>query len=259
MKPVVIVIGGTDSSGGAGVSRDIATLTELGCEARPVITAVTAQTNAAVHAVTAIPPDQVAAQLSAALATGQVCAVKTGMLQSARTIIAVTSILRDFGPLLLVIDPVLVSSSGTQLLDLDGITAIKSHLLPLCTLVTPNMPEAIMLTDSLAVEMQAKSLLDCGARAVLIKGGHGDGDRSIDRLFQKDQPDREFSNPRLNATLRGTGCMLASAITAYLSRDKDTVEACSMAKGFISDKLHRAKAWSQGVARLSDNTGWPEK
>jgi len=259
MKPVVIVIGGTDSSGGAGVSRDVATLTELGCEARPVITAVTAQTNAAVHAVMAIPPHQVAAQLSAALATGQVSAVKTGMLHSAQTITALTSILKGFGRLPLVIDPVLVSSSGTQLLAPDAIAAIKQHLLPLCTLVTPNMPEASMLTGSQTAEIQAKSLLDCGAGAVLIKGGHGIGDRSVDRLFQENKPTIESSNPRLNATLRGTGCMLASAIAAYLSRGKDATEACSLATDFVFDKLHRAESWSQSVAGLFDHAGRSEQ
>ena len=240
MKPVVIVIGGTDSSGGAGVSRDVATLTELGCEARPVITAVTAQTNAAVHAVMAIPPHQVAAQLSAALATGQVSAVKTGMLHSSETVMAIASVLSNFAAIPLVIDPVLVSSSGTQLLDPDGIAAMKQHLLPLCTLVTPNMPEAAVLTGSKYPDMQAEQLLDLGAEAVLIKGGHGAEEKSIDRLFQKNQSTAEFAALRLNATLRGTGCMLASAIAANLAFSKSRHEACSLAKRFVDHKLQHA-------------------
>jgi hydroxymethylpyrimidine/phosphomethylpyrimidine kinase len=240
MKPVVIVIGGTDSSGGAGLSRDITTLTELGCEARPVVTAVTAQTDLAVHAVAAISPDHVAQQLSSALATGPVDAIKTGMLHSSETVLAVAEVLADFATIPLVIDPVLVSSSGTRLLDPDGITALKTHLLPLCTLVTPNLPEGQMLTGSERPELQAKALLELGAGAVLIKGGHSDGEASIDQLFQTGQSTREFAAPRLNATLRGTGCMLASAIAANLSLGHTRHQACSLAKDFVAHKLRQA-------------------
>lgn len=239
MKPVVIVIGGTDSSGGAGLSRDIATLTELGCEARPVVTAVTAQTNTAVHTVTAVSPGQVAQQLSSALATGQVSAIKTGMLHSAETVAAIAETLYNFAAIPLVVDPVLVSSSGTQLLSLDGIALLKSHLLPLCTLLTPNLPETAMLTDIETLEMQAGHLLDLGAEAVLIKGGHGDDEKSIDRLFRLGQPVEEFAAPRLNATMRGTGCMLASAIAAHLASGKNLDDACLQAKEFVVGKLQQ--------------------
>jgi hydroxymethylpyrimidine/phosphomethylpyrimidine kinase len=240
MKPVVIVIGGTDSSGGAGLSRDIATLTELECEARPVVTAVTAQTDMAVQAVTAISANHVAQQLSSALATGPVSAIKTGMLHSGETVVAVAKVLADFAAVPLVIDPVLVSSSGTPLLDPDGIAAIKTHLLPLCTLVTPNLPEAQILTGSEHPEQQAKAILELGAEAVLVKGGHGDGEMSIDRLFQSDLPAAEFAAPRLNTSLRGTGCMLASAIAANLSLGHSRHQACSLAKDFVGHKLQRA-------------------
>jgi len=240
MKPVVIVIGGTDSSGGAGISRDIATLTELEFEARPVVTAVTAQTDMAVEAVTAISPDHVAQQLSSALATGPVSAIKTGMLHSSETILAVAEVLAGFAPIPLVIDPVLASSSGTQLLSPDGIKALKSQLLPRCTLVTPNLPEAAMLTGNEYPEAQAEDLLELGAEAVLIKGGHGTGNVSIDRLFQAGQPAREFAAPRLDATLRGTGCMLASAIAAHLGRGYSREQACSIAKDFVGHKLQQA-------------------
>lgn len=240
MKPVVIVIGGTDSSGGAGISRDIATLTELECEARPVITAVTAQTDLAVHAITAISPDQVAQQLSAALATGPVSAIKTGMLHSGETVLAVAEVLAGFAAIPLVIDPVLVSSSGTQLLDPDGIVALKTCLLPLCTLITPNLPEVQKLTGSDHSEQQAKALLELGAAAVLIKDGHGDGEMSVDRLFQSGLPAAELTAPRLTASLRGTGCMLATAIAANLSLGKSRKRACLMAKNFVGYKLQLA-------------------
>ncbi|NNJ75140.1 MAG: hydroxymethylpyrimidine/phosphomethylpyrimidine kinase, partial [Anderseniella sp.] len=213
---------------------------ELGCEARPVITAVTAQTDQAVHAVTAISPDHVAQQLSSALATGPVSAIKTGMLQSGETVLAVAEVLADFVTVPLVIDPVLASSSGTQLLNPDGINALKSHLLSRCTLVTPNLPEAAMLTGNELPEAQAEHLLDLGTEAVLIKGGHGPGDRSIDLLFQDGQPATEFAVPRLNASLRGTGCMLASAIAAHLGLGHSREQACSLAKDFVAHKLQQA-------------------
>ena len=237
---MVIVIGGADSSGGAGISRDIATLTELACEARPVITAVTAQTDLAVHAVTAISPDHVAQQLSSALQSGSVSAVKTGMLHSGDTVQTVAEILADFATIPLVIDPVLVSSSGMQLLSPGGIMALKSHLLPRCTLVTPNLPEAAMLTGSEHPEQQATALLDLGTAAVLVKGGHGDGMMSVDRLFQSGLPAAELTAPRLTASLRGTGCMLASAIAAHLGVGHPWEQACSLAKDFVGYKLQLA-------------------
>lgn len=239
MKPVVIVIGGTDSSGGAGISRDIATLTELGCAALPVVTAVTAQTDKAVQSVTAIAPGQVAQQLSSALAGSPVGAIKTGMLQSAETVSMIAKVLQKQTAIPLVIDPVLVSSSGTQLLSPDGIDALKSQLLPLCTLVTPNLPEAEILTGYQHPDQQAKALLEQGAEAVLVKGGHGTGDRSEDRLYQAGQPAAVFTAPRLNATLRGTGCMLASAVAANLCLDANLKEACANAKQFVARRLQR--------------------
>jgi hydroxymethylpyrimidine/phosphomethylpyrimidine kinase len=117
---------------------------------------------------------------------------------------------------------------------------MKQHLLPLCTLVTPNMPEAAVLTGSKYPDMQAEQLLDLGAEAVLIKGGHGAEEKSIDRLFQKNQSTAEFAALRLNATLRGTGCMLASAIAANLAFSKSRHEACSLAKRFVDHKLQYA-------------------
>lgn len=240
MKPVVIVIGGTDSSGGAGLSRDIITLAELGCEARPVVTAVTAQTDRAVQAVAAIPPNEVAQQLSSALANGPVDAIKTGMLHSAETVSAIAKVLRDRPVTPLVIDPVLVSSSGTRLLSPDGMDILKSQLLPLCTLVTPNLPEAEILAGSQHPDRQAEVLLELGAQAVLIKGGHGTGTVSVDQLFQAGQSAREFAAPRLNATLRGTGCMLASAIAANVSLGANLDEACSSAQQFVGSKLDQA-------------------
>ena len=239
MKPVVIVIGGTDSSAGAGLSRDIATLTELGCEARPVVTAVTAQTDSAVLAVKPVPPEMVAQQLSAALSTGNVAAIKTGMLHSAGTVEAIATRLRDVAGIRLVIDPVLASSSGAALLDAEGIDTLKNSLLPLSTLVTPNLPEAALLTGHKSRQEQADSLLALGPDAVLIKGGHGSGQKSTDWLFRNNRPAQEFTAPRLSATQRGTGCMLASAIAAQLGAGEKMICACMKAKEFVAQKFQQ--------------------
>jgi len=126
------------------------------------------------------------------------------------------------------------------LLSPDGVDALKTQLLPLCTLVTPNLPEAAMLTGSECPELQANSLLDLGAAAVLVKGGHGDGEMSVDQLFQSNLPVAEFAAPRLNTSLRGTGCMLASAIAAHLGLGHSREQACSLAKDFVGHKLRQA-------------------
>ncbi|WP_404405226.1 bifunctional hydroxymethylpyrimidine kinase/phosphomethylpyrimidine kinase [Pelagibacterium halotolerans] len=244
MTSHVIVIGGSDSSGGAGLSRDVATLAELGREARPVLTAVTAQTHRAVAAITLMDPQLVARQLIAAFETGPVGAVKIGMLGNGAIVAAIAKVLAQYRPVPVVIDPVIASSSGRRLLSDDGLEALKHILIPLCRVVTPNLPEASILTGTdLAacaqdVEAQARVLQSYGAQFALIKGGHGEGAEAIDWLFGGPAPHR-LSAPRLPVTLRGTGCTLAAAIAAYLADDQTTRRSCSLAKDFLSKKLRR--------------------
>ena len=210
MAAAVIVIGGSDSSGGAGIARDIATLAELDCDARPVLTAVTAQTDRSVDAVDLVAPRLVARQLSSALETGPVGAVKIGMLGNEAIVAAIAAVLTEHMPASVVIDPVIASSSGTRLLSDDGTDALKRLLLPLCHVVTPNLPEAAMLTGRRKavvpsdLKEQAAALRRCGARSVLIKGGHDAGEEAIDWLFDDREP-RRFALPRIAGSMRGTG------------------------------------------------------
>ena len=247
MTRPVIVIAGSDSSGGAGLARDVATIAALGGSARPVVTAVTAQTDGRVTAVERMPAALVTAQLEAALETGLVAgpagAVKIGMLGAAQTVEAVAAVLSSWRRLPVVLDPVLASSSGVELLDEEGREVMKRELFPLAGILTPNLPEAALLTGlppaSTAAEIaaQARALLACGPRAVLMKGGHAEGEEAVDRLFDADGGLRCFAAPRARTNLRGTGCTLASALAAGLAAGQTVAAACEAAKAFIQQRL----------------------
>ncbi len=250
MTRPVIVIAGSDSSGGAGLARDVATITALGGSVRPVVTAVTAQTDGRVTAVERMPATLVAAQLEAALETGLVAgpagAVKIGMLGGAQAVEAVAAVLAAWPRLPVVLDPVLASSSGVELLDPEGRDAMKQELLPLAEILTPNLPEAAQLTGlpaaSTAAEIaaQARALQALGPRAVLMKGGHAEGAEAVDRLFAADGSLRCFAAPRAPVSLRGTGCTLASALAAGLAAGQAPAAACKAAKAFVQGRLVQA-------------------
>jgi len=236
----VLVIAGTDSSGGAGLVRDVGTLQDLQVSVRCAVTAVTAQTNTAVVAAHVVPAGIVRAQIAAAFATGAVAAVKVGMLADAATVAAVAEALAAHASVPLVLDPVLVSSSGGALLDAAGRRALRELLLPRAALLTPNIPEAAaLLQDEAAGDegqmlRQAQQLLALGARAVLLKGGHAAGAECADVLVTHATAAARFAAPRLPGSLRGSGCALASAIAAYLARGLALAAACAEAKRYVS-------------------------
>ncbi len=243
MKPRVLLISGTDSSGGAGLGRDVATVTALGGEAALAVTAVTAQTDTAVQTIHHVPPDNVAAQIRAA---GPVGAIKTGMLAGAATVGAVAEALPD-APL--VVDPVLSSSSGRALIDPDGIRLLLGRIVPRATLLTPNLPEFGILTRQFALPADAseadgiRALLSSGCRAILLKGGHGPaGARCEDRLYLACAPDAplRWTGPRHPVELRGTGCRLASAIAVGLARNLTLPRAIDRAREML-DRAFREK------------------
>lgn len=240
MTPRVLFIGGTDSSGGAGLARDIATAAQMGAETCIAVTAVTAQTDAAVSAVHRIPPNEVTAQVRAA---GRVGAVKIGMLGSAE-IVAVVAEALPSAPL--VLDPVLASSSGYALLDARGIDALISDILPRTTLLTPNLPELRMLSLRLGLGENVdegtcvSALIARGCRAVLVKGGHAEpGLYCEDRLYLASGALRIFRVPRYDFSLRGTGCQLASAISVTLGDGGDLHAAVSKARTVVMSRFHR--------------------
>ncbi|MER8865351.1 hydroxymethylpyrimidine/phosphomethylpyrimidine kinase [Mesorhizobium sp. M0751] len=225
-EPHVLVVGGSDSSGGAGIARDIETIASIGVRTCLAVTALTVQTHDAVMDIHHSPPSLVANQMCAALQANEVAAIKIGMLATAQIIVAVAAVLRKYPQVPTVLDPVLASTSGSTLLEAGAIAAMKRDLIPLCCIVTPNLPElALLIGSELAVDedgalQQGQRLLAAGAQALLIKGGHASGPRSTDILLRSDQQPIRFDAPRLAASMRGTGCMLASAIAAHLAKVK---------------------------------------
>jgi hydroxymethylpyrimidine/phosphomethylpyrimidine kinase len=243
----VLVIAGTDSSGGAGLTRDVQVLSALGCEPLCAVTAVTAQSDELLRATLHVPPHLVSAQIASAFATRRIAAVKIGMLGTAATVQAVLESLppRELVPL--VLDPVLASSSGGALLDAEGREALRKRMLPRVTLLTPNIPEAAQLlneapaSDSAELERQGRALLALGAGAVLMKGGHATGATATDLLVVKGAMVRSFSAPRVAGAQRGSGCALASAIAAGLAHGRSLPEACEQAKRHVTELLRRAR------------------
>lgn len=239
-RNAVLVIAGSDSSGGAGVARDIRVLTECGVDALCAITAVTAQTNARTGSVHHIPAALIKEQIAAAFATRIIHAIKIGMLGTAATVEAVAASLSE-SAVPIVLDPVFSASSGGVLLDDLGIEAMRQHLLPRTTLFTPNMLEAAALLRETAADdvttmlEQAQRLLRMGPRAVLLKGGHVVSDEAIDVLVWGDGESLILASPRSTIQKRGTGCAFASAAAASLASGATISDACRAAKRYIVD------------------------
>lgn len=242
-RPAVLVIAGSDSSGGAGISRDLRTLADLGVAALCAVTAVTAQTHGHLVSVHHVPPEVVRTQIRAALESTAVGAIKIGMLGTAATVSAVADCLPRGAAIPVVVDPVLLSSSGGVLLDEAGRAEMRARLFPLASVLTPNIPEAASLCGTAPASSreellaQAGSLLAAGARAVLLKGGHADGPEAVDLLLAADGEPRWFSSPRLDARCRGTGCALASAIAAALASGSSLEKACRSGKEYVRSLL----------------------
>lgn len=244
-RPAVLVVAGSDSSGGAGLQRDLRVLADLDVDALTAVTAVTAQTDHGVRCVLPVPAAVVRDQVEAALGSGRVRAVKVGMLAQRGVVDAVADALLDLPGLPVVVDPVLASSSGSPLLDDPGRVALVERLLPLATLLTPNLPEAAALlgeapaTDDAGLLRQARLLLGLGPGAVLLKGGHGSGGSSDDLLVTADGPPVRLRAPRLAATMRGTGCALATGIAARLAQGRPLRQACALSKASLTRRLAR--------------------
>jgi hydroxymethylpyrimidine/phosphomethylpyrimidine kinase len=235
----VLAIGGTDSSGGAGIMRDALTIAALGAIPYSVVTAVTAQSHANVLNIKPLSGRMVRAQLDAAYASAPPAAIKIGMLANAAIVEAVVDWLQALPvprpPV--VLDPVLAASSGARLLSVHGITMMQQRLMPLVALVTPNLPEATILLRNAQPE---PLLAQLGAVAVLLKGGHSpDSATASDILWQKNHPPQYFSAPRLTNTMRGTGCMLASAIATLLAQHYSLPDACAMSKNFVWQRINK--------------------
>jgi hydroxymethylpyrimidine/phosphomethylpyrimidine kinase len=249
----VLTIAGSDSGGGAGIQADLKTFAAHGLHGLSAIAALTAQNTQGVSAVHVPPPAFLRAQVDACFADFRIAAVKLGMLANARVINAVADALEEHDPKFIVLDPVMVASSGARLLDPGALDALKKRLLPLATVITPNIPEAELLLghaipDGDAAEAALVELLALGAPAVLLKGGHLPGRRLIDRLDDGWQL-HEFEHPRLRVEGHGTGCTLASALAAQLALGLKLPEACAAAADYVHGAL--AHAYRPGKARLA--------
>jgi hydroxymethylpyrimidine/phosphomethylpyrimidine kinase len=242
----VLVIAGVDSSGGAGLTRDVQAIRDCGGVALCAVTAVTAQTDAQLRAVHAVPPRLVRAQITAAFDTRRIGAVKIGMLATRATVAAVVASLPPRARVPLVLDPVLASSSGGRLIDAAGERLLRGALLPRATLLTPNIPEAAALLGVRAARTeaellaQARALCRMGAAAVLLKGGHGSGPQAVDLLVTARGAVQRLSATRVPAVRRGTGCALAAAIAAGLAAQLSLRGACEQAKRYVSGLLQHA-------------------
>lgn len=247
-EPHVLVVGGSDSSGGGGIARDIETISSIGVRTCLAVTALTVQTHHAVMEIHSMQPGLVAGQMRAGLQANKVAAIKIGMLATVEIVIAVAGVLRENPQVPAVLDPVLASTSGRALLEAGAIAAMKRDLMPLCRLVTPNLFELALLVgseravDEDGVVWQGQELLTAGARALLIKGGHASGPQSTDILLRPDHEPVRFDTPRLAASMRGTGCMLASSIAAHLAKAQSIEYAVRQGKLFVLEKLRKTPA-----------------
>lgn len=243
--PVVLSIAGSDSSGGAGIQADLKTFSALGVYGATAITAVTAQNTVGVHAQCALPPQMVYDQIVAVVDDLHPSVVKIGMLSNSEIVCAVADALSRYA-LPVVLDPVIVSSSGHRLLSEEAVDVIKEKLLPMSILTTPNIPEMEALTgmqistDSTKSDA-ARHLLSYGVKAVLLKGGHEEGEVKRDLLFQTHADAlsvEEFSTETIpTRNIHGTGCTLSSAIAALLARGLGLSEAVAEGKRFITEAL----------------------
>ena len=240
---VALTIAGSESSGGAGIQADLKTFAALGVYGASVITAVTAQNTICVQGVSIVDPAFVLKQLESVLSDLRVEAAKTGMLATGSIVAAVARRLATAPLISLVVDPVMVATSGDLLLSADAIAIYRSELLPLAALVTPNIPEAARLlgcSEAATVDEcieQAKALVAQGCRAVLLKGGHGTSSEVVDVLVDKGDV-QLFRHPRIaTQNTHGTGCTLSAAITASLLRARPLREAVATSIEYVSRAL----------------------
>jgi hydroxymethylpyrimidine/phosphomethylpyrimidine kinase len=243
--PIAVTIAGSDPSGGAGIEADLKTFSALGVYGGAVITAITAQNSKGVFGVHTVPADFIAAQIDAVFADLDVGAVKIGMLGSAAAIDAVSAALGRYRPRNVVLDPVMVASSGQRLLPADAMAQLVA-LIARVHVVTPNLLEAAALLDvppgrdEDEMRAQAETLLALGVGAVLIKGGHGSGPESVDLLVEP-SAELRLAAPRLpTKNVHGTGCTLAAAVAAGLAKGRSLAEAVREAKSYVSAALAAA-------------------
>ena len=241
-KSKVLIIAGSDSSGGAGIQADIKTVTSLGSYAMTAITAVTAQNTTGVKSIIAIKPQEISNQIEFSAKDIRPEAIKIGMLHSKKVILAVMKSLKKINVKKLVLDPVMVAKGGTKLINNTAITYIKKNLMKKTYLITPNIPEAEILSSkkicSIDDMIQAgKILISLGAKNVLIKGGHLKSKKMNDILVSKKIIKIFKSKKHVTKNTHGTGCTLSSTIATYLSCGKDLITSCELGIKYVNEAI----------------------
>ena len=245
--PVILSIAGSDCSGGAGIQADIKTISALGGYAASAITAITVQNTLGVRAVQSISPDMVRGQIEAVMDDLQPVAIKIGMINDIQIVRVMSDCLQKYSPAYVVYDPVMVSTSGKKLMTDEAIEEIKKELLPLVTLITPNIDEAMVLTGNSIQNTQdmlaaAKQLSIDYQTHILIKGGHLEGDKMCDLLYSPDHTYYIYEEKKIETkNLHGTGCTLSSAIASYQAKGYSMKESIRHAKEYITHAIIAGK------------------
>lgn len=246
--PVTLTVAGSDSSSGAGLQADLKTFRHFGCHGLTAVTCVVAETSEEVRSIHPVPTEFLRDQLELMLDRYPVRAAKTGMLFSRDHVLATAAILARHPEVAVVVDPVMIASTGAPLIEENAIAAYREHLLPLATLVTPNLDEAAVLADRPRASLKTEADLESAAAALaerfgtafLLKGGHLEGPECADLLYDTEGP-RWFRSPRLTlAASHGTGCTLSAAIAAALARGDSLPDAVAAAKAFLDRALARS-------------------
>ena len=253
--PTALTIAGSDSSGGAGIQADIKTFAALGVYGVSAITAVTAQNTLGVTTAMALSADLVTAQIEAVAGDIQIHATKTGMLATAAIVEAVAAAIEELELPMVVVDPVILATSGDRLLDEDGVQALRAELLPRAMVVTPNIPEAEVLSGRTIRSIEdaraaAVRIHEMGASSVIVTGGHAPGDGIVDLLFDGAQF-TELQIARIQTShTHGTGCTFASAVAAFLARGESLVDATAHAQSYVAGAIRHGLAIGRGRGPL---------
>jgi hydroxymethylpyrimidine/phosphomethylpyrimidine kinase len=248
--PVAMTIAGSDSGGGAGIQADLKTFAALGVHGTSALTAITAQNTLGVTGILELPVTLIREQIDAVVDDIGVQAAKTGMLSSAEIIEAVAQAIREKGIRKLVVDPVMVAKGGARLLRPDAVAALRELLVPLATVITPNLPEAAVLLDRRVETLEerraaARDLVAMGASVAVVKGGHASGD--VTDVFFDGSSLVELEGERIDtANTHGSGCVFSAAITAHLARGEEPLDAVRAAKDFITHAVAAAVEIGRG-------------
>ena len=247
-----LTIAGSDCSGGAGIQADIKTMSALGVYAATAITSITVQNTKGVKAVHGVNPLIVADQIKAVMDDLKPDAVKIGMVNDSATIHVIADTLKFYPNIPIVIDSIMISTSGFRLMKQDALELFCHYLLPMSTLLTPNLPEAEILSNMKIytiddMDIAVQKILSLGCKAVLIKGGHIDGGEKVDRLYMAYGGVQTFTHKTIDTrNTHGTGCTLSSAITSFIARGLNLVDAIAAAKNYLSQALEGGKGINIG-------------